>query len=62
MSSPYAGLEPPAWEAKTRELIAAHPLQLEVIKDVVLVAWEGIFSSEIGLAKARIGRDVFFSP
>jgi hypothetical protein len=62
MNSPYFGLEVSQWEQKTRELIALHPLRTEEIREVVLSAWNDIFSSEIGVVKAKIGRDIFFTP
>jgi hypothetical protein len=62
MTSPYLGLEVAAWKQKTLELIASHPLDSIEIRDLVLMAWQDIFTSEIGAVKARIGQDIFFTP
>jgi hypothetical protein len=50
------------WEAITRELIAAHPLEPDEIVEVVKVCWEDIFESSIGRRGLRIGTDIFPTP
>ncbi len=62
MISPYFGLEVTTWKQKTLELIATHPLISTEICEVVLTAWQDIFTSQIGAAKAQIGQDIFFTP
>lgn len=60
MPSPYDGLPPDKWEAKTRELITAHPLKTKEIAEVALKCWEGIFTSN--LAGYQIGKHIFPKP
>lgn len=62
MNSPYQGLSVSDWKSKTLELIALHPLQGSEIYEVVSMAWQDIFTSEIGAVKARIGQEIFFTP
>ncbi len=58
--SPYHGLAPAEWAAKTRELIATYPLSPEELVRAVLEAWESIFESSIG--GFYIGKDIFPRP
>lgn len=60
--SPYKGLRPELWEAKTKKLIAAHPLKSDEIVEVVLKAWGEIFASNIGTKPFRIGVHILPSP
>ncbi|MCO6457655.1 MAG: ScaI family restriction endonuclease [Pirellulaceae bacterium] len=62
MTSPYAGLPPPKWEAVTRHLIDIHPLAPSEIVDVVLLTWKSIFESRMGTQGFRIGVDIFPKP
>jgi len=59
-ASPYNGLAPSEWAARTRELIAAYPLSLEDFVRATLEAWESIFESSIG--GFYIGKDLFPKP
>ena len=61
MKSPYAGLREGQWQAKTEELLAAHPLDIEEIVDVTLACWEAILVTQIG-GKAQIGVHIFPRP
>jgi hypothetical protein len=55
--SPYDGVPQDQWEAKTKELIGAHPLAGDVIVDVVLTAWNAIFETKLG-GKFSIGKEI----
>jgi len=59
--SPYSGIPPENWVAKTNALIEAHPLDPKEIVDVVLVSWTAIFESRLG-GKFRIGPDITPKP
>lgn len=48
MASPYQGLPEEEWYAKTQELINAHPLDFETIKDVTNKSWNTLWSTTIG--------------
>lgn len=61
MSGPYVGLHRRRWEAKTQELLANHPLEVEEVVEVVLSCWNVIFETSIG-GKARIGVHIFPRP
>jgi hypothetical protein len=61
-ASPYAGLAPETWPAKTRELLKRFPLTQDEIVAPVLAAWDGIFESRIGRHGIRIGVDLFPTP
>lgn len=61
-TSPYDGLAPSAWRARTDELIAKHPLDMDDTRDVVLATWASIFRSNIGTQGFVIGRDILPSP
>ncbi len=60
MASPYDGLAPDKWEAKTHELIGKHPLKTKEIVEVILHSWKIIFDSNLGGYK--IGTDLFPKP
>ena len=53
--SPYDGLRENQWLEKTEELVAAHPLDRGQIVDVVLSAWNSIFSLKVNPRGFRIG-------
>jgi hypothetical protein len=59
--SPYDGLNVSEWKEKTEELVKTHPLDTDLIVDVVLKAWEGIMKTKIA-DELQIGVDVFPSP
>lgn len=59
MISPYQNNDKTLWPQITAALVNIHPLASE-IKDVVLEAWDDIFSSTLG--GYRIGRDIFPDP
>ena len=61
-SSPYKGLSPKRWARVTRGLIAEHPLDPQEAVQVVLKAWDDIFSSAIGTKPFKIGKDLFPKP
>lgn len=60
--SPYHGLQPPQWEARTKKLLKRFPLKDEQIVAAVLSSWDSIFKSRIGRQGLRIGRDIFPTP
>ncbi|CAD5942428.1 hypothetical protein PCC9214_02013 [Planktothrix tepida] len=39
MTSPYQGLSIEEWTTKTQELIADHPLHLEMIREIALKSY-----------------------
>jgi hypothetical protein len=40
MRSPYSGVSKQRWRKKTEALIAAHPLDIDELVEVVLLSWE----------------------
>ena len=60
--SPYEGLDPSRWSAVTEELLAAHPLKVDEIVQVVLTAWDELHSTQIGSRNLRIGVHIFPNP
>lgn len=62
MNSPYSDQSPDKWRAITKGLIAAHPLSMREIREVVLGAWQDIFRSKIGRKPYCIGKDIFPKP
>lgn len=61
-SSPYEGLPAKKWPAKTKRLIAMHPLHADEIVEVVLLCWDAIFASKIGPHRFVIGKHLFPKP
>lgn len=59
--SPYSNLPESKWLAVTKELVANHPLDKDVIIDVVLEAWNGILKTKIA-DELQIGVDIFPTP
>jgi len=53
-ASPYAGQPVENWLDITRNLLASHPLSVEQIVDAVHVAWNGVWSTQIGSGAARL--------
>lgn len=62
MTSPYVGLRPEKWGKKTDELVAAFPLEMEELVQVVKLSWEGVFASKIGSKRFQIGKHIFPKP
>ena len=62
MASPYNGFKPDRWAGITRKLIEEHPLDSIEITEVVLLAWDSIFSSKMGTKGFHIGKDIFPKP
>jgi hypothetical protein len=59
---PYSGLPREKWAAKTKKLVAAHPLDTKELVEVVLLAWDAIFESKIGPHEFKIGTHLFPKP
>lgn len=53
-TSPYAGTSTDKWLEITRSLIDKHPLDIKEIIELVHIAWDGVWSTEIGKGKARL--------
>lgn len=62
MTSPYIGLAADKWEAKTEELIAGYPLDMDELVEIVRLSWTGVFSSKIGTKRFQIGKHIFPKP
>lgn len=60
MTSPYLGLPPEEWAARTAQLVEAHPLDAREIVAVTLSSWQAIFESRIG--RFRIGTEIAPKP
>ncbi len=64
-ASPYEGLAAGQWEAKTIELVSAHPLGADhgsPLVAAVQAAWDDIFQSTFGPKQLKIGVDIFPKP
>jgi hypothetical protein len=61
MASPYDGISPQDWPAKTAQLIEDHPLDMKEIVEVVQSAWSAIFESRLD-GKFRIGHEIYPKP
>jgi hypothetical protein len=59
---PYSDLHKDEWAAKTKELVAAHPLSMKELTEVVQLAWDAIFKSKIGPHAFKIGAHIFPKP
>lgn len=59
--SPYSNLPESKWLSVTKELVANHPLDPDVIIDIVLESWEGILKTKIA-DELQIGVDIFPTP
>lgn len=53
-SSPYKDQDPSTWLATTQTLIADHPLAVDDLIELVVSAWDGVWSTEIGKGEARL--------
>lgn len=62
MTSPYTKISSNDWASKTEELVAAYPLSMDELVDVVRVSWDGVFASSVGLKQFRIGQEIFPKP
>lgn len=62
MTSPYVDLRPDEWSEKTDELVAAFPLDMEELVQIVKTSWHGVFASKIGTKGFQIGRHIFPKP
>jgi ScaI restriction endonuclease len=51
MTSPYAGVPVANWPEVTRELVAQHPLSLELIHDAAMLSWDRLWNTWVGEAK-----------
>lgn len=58
--SPYSSKDKSQWEKITNDLIMDHPLHEEKIVDIILTAWDNIFSSTMG--NQKIGVTIFPKP
>lgn len=61
-ASPYKGLAPAEWRAKTEELLADYPVSTDELAEIVLDQWASIFKSGIGRRGLRIGEHIFPTP
>jgi hypothetical protein len=59
MTSPYAGLPINEWASKTLALIHQYPFSVNELYNIVILAWQDIFQSQIGSKPFRIGYDLF---
>lgn len=57
MTSPYAGIPTEQWSAKTKELVASHPLKLDVIRNVAIASWGILWQTKIGEGERAIRLD-----
>lgn len=62
LQSPYKEKPIEQWEEITTQLVNDHPLKTDEIVDIVLSSWNGIFMSDIGAGKYKIGKDIFPKP
>lgn len=62
MTSPYTGLQPEEWGERTDEMVAAFPLGMDELVQVVKLSWEGVFASKIGIKRFQIGKHIFPKP
>jgi len=60
--SPYYGRTVDEWASVTDKLIEVHPLETDVLQEVVLAAWKSIFDSKMGSQGFRIGKDMVPKP
>lgn len=60
--SPYSGKDKSEWKAITDKIISDHPLDEKSLVDMVLVAWNNIFETSIGLNNLKIGEHIFPKP
>ena len=58
--SPYQGKKVSEWGEITLDLVENHPLDMDYLKEIVLLSWNQILSTKIG--PFQIGKDIFPSP
>jgi hypothetical protein len=61
MKNPYPN-DPSKWVNVTTRLLAAFPLPMDKLVEVVLSSWEDIFHSRFGARAYEIGRDIYPEP
>ena len=59
MSSPYKIDAADTWLATTERLIDSFPIDTKEIIEIVIEAWENLYSSSFGNGKLVIGKDIF---
>ncbi|GLQ98096.1 ScaI family restriction endonuclease [Dyella mobilis] len=62
MQGPYHQLSQELWSHKTDELIAAFPLRMNELVEIVLSSWSDIFKTTVGARKFAIGQQLIFPP
>lgn len=62
MRSPYAGLPVSRWAERTDALVAAYPLNMAELVDIVRSSWGSMFASRIGANHYQIGEHLFPKP
>ena len=62
INSPYYNHPQDQWQSITQKLIDRHPLMEDEIVDFCLSAWNGIFTSLIGINNLKIGENIFPRP
>jgi hypothetical protein len=53
-NSPYLGKEVNQWLDITKTIISDHPLDVDELLELVIAAWEGVWSTQIGNDGARV--------
>lgn len=59
---PYEGEDKSKWYEVTKKLIKEHPLDMEVVKNIVLESWEEIFTITNSSNDFKIGENVYPKP
>lgn len=59
--SPYSGAPQSDWPQITQQLVDSHPLTPHLV-DIIMDAWQGLFSTSIGQMGLKIGVDIFPRP
>ncbi len=54
MSSPYEGVPRDSWRLITQQLIASHPLELDVVRDTAVRSWNTLWQTSIGEGETAI--------
>lgn len=52
--TPYKDVNQDEWLSVTQSLVEAHPLKIEELIELIHIAWEGVWSTQIGKDQARI--------
>ncbi len=53
-SSHYAGKPEKSWAAITRRLVARHPLELDELREVALIAWRTLWETTVGSGETSV--------